>query len=157
MKKSLLLVLVIAFGLAGCVIKDDVGEKMVKLYYYNAQKDVGENGNVLCSREGLQPVERFIEESNAVIEDTIRLLLKGGISKAEEDAGLKSEFPLEGLKLVQSELVNGVLTLTFEDPNNRTSGGACRAGILWFQIEETAKQFEDVEEVKFEPETLFQP
>ncbi|MFN3301828.1 MAG: hypothetical protein ACK413_02260 [Patescibacteria group bacterium] len=36
-------------------------------------------------------------------------------------------------------------------------GGACRVGILWFQIEETAKQFPGVEKVQFLPEEIFQP
>ena len=28
---------------------------------------------------------------------------------------------------------------------------------LWYQIEETAKQFPDIKKVEFEPEELFQP
>ncbi|MEM1974244.1 MAG: hypothetical protein QXN68_05600, partial [Thermoplasmata archaeon] len=64
---------------------------------------------------------------------------------------------LEGFKLVKSELKNGVLTLTFDDPYFKSSGGACRSRILWLQIEYTAKQFSEVKEVKFFPEELFQP
>lgn len=41
--------------------------------------------------------------------------------------------------------------------NNKTNGGSCRAGILWFQIEATAKQFSEVKQVRFLPEELFQP
>jgi hypothetical protein len=50
-----------------------------------------------------------------------------------------------------------VLTLEFNDPENKTSGGSCRSGILWAQIKKTAEQFDDVEEVRFQPEELFQP
>jgi len=43
------------------------------------------------------------------------------------------------------------------DSNNATNGGACRVAILWYQIEATAKQFPNVKEVRYLPETLFNP
>jgi hypothetical protein len=54
-------------------------------------------------------------------------------------------------------LKNGVLTLEFEDAQNKAVGGACRVGVLWFQIEATAKQFPEVKEVRFLPKEIFQP
>ncbi|MGC8651262.1 MAG: hypothetical protein ACP5RX_01445 [Minisyncoccia bacterium] len=52
---------------------------------------------------------------------------------------------------------NGTLILKFNDSLNKTSGGSCRVGILWFQIEATAKQFSEVKKVEFLPEELLQP
>jgi hypothetical protein len=56
-----------------------------------------------------------------------------------------------------ANLKEGILTLEFADPQNKTGGGACRTGILRGQIETTAKQFDGVNEVRFIPEELFQP
>lgn len=131
-------------------------EKTVKLYYYNPELDKDSEGNILCSEKGLVPVERKIKSEN-IIEDTIKLLLQGKLTDEEKSKGITTEYPLEGFKLVKSELKNGVLTLTFDDPYFKSSGGACRSRILWLQIEYTAKQFSEVKEVKFYPEELFQP
>lgn len=128
----------------------------IQLFYYDPVKDQDETGNVMCTREGLAPVTRTIRSGNP-IEDTLNLLLEGNLTAEERDAGITTEFPLSGVRLIDAALMDGILTLTFEDPQNRTSGGACRAGILWFQIEETALQFPEVEEVRFMPEELFQP
>lgn len=132
-------------------------ETMVTLYYYNVGKDTDESGNVLCSRAGLQPVYRSLPEDEATVENAIELLLEGELTQAEKASGVSSEFPLEGLSLADTRLEDGVLTLTFEDPELKTSGGSCRVGVLWYQIEATALNFPEVEEVRFEPETLFQP
>lgn len=131
--------------------------RTVKLYYYNMEQDRDEEGNVLCSRQGLAAVEREIPLTISPVRDAINLLLKGELTPAEEERNIVTEFPLEGLALKNAVLKDGVLTLTFDDPLNKTSGGSCRAGILWFQIEATAKQFPEVKEVKFLPEELFQP
>lgn len=95
--------------------------------------------------------------STALIGWTVRFLLMGELTDEERDQGVTTEFPLEGVELLNTDLHDGTLTLTFADPNHRTSGGACRAGILWAQIEATAKQFPGVERVQFSPEDLFQP
>jgi len=131
----------------------------VKLYYYNPNLDRDETGNILCSRKGLVAVERKIPLSKTPIQDTIKLLLKGqeNLTEAEKALGITTEYPLEGFSLKGASLKNGILTLEFEDPNYKTGGGSCRVGILWFQIEATAKQFSEVQEVKFLPEELFQP
>lgn len=131
-------------------------EQTVKLYYYNPELDRDATGNILCSEKGLVSVERKIKSEN-LIEDTIKLLLEGKLTEEEKNKGITTEFPLEGVKLIKSELKNGVLTLWIDDPYFKTSGGACRAKILWVQIEYTAKQFSEVKEVKFFPEELFQP
>jgi len=129
----------------------------VKLYYYNYELDKDESGNAVCSRNGLVPVERQIPITQTPIQDTIKLLLSGNLTEEERVQGINTEYPLQGLSLKSASLKNGVLTLEFNDPNNKTVGGSCRVGILWFQIEATAKQFPEVKQVRFLPEEIFQP
>lgn len=131
--------------------------RKIKLYYYNSDLDKDGTGNVTCSRKGLVAVDREIPLTITPIQDAIRLLISGNLTNAEKAQGLTTEYPLAGFSLKSASLNNGVLTLAFEDINNKTSGGSCRAGILWFQIEATAKQFTEVKQVKFMPEELFQP
>lgn len=135
----------------------EVKTRIVELYYYNPALDRDETGNILCSRKGLVAVERKIPISKTPIQDTIKLLLEGGLTEEEKTVGITTEYPLEGFKLLEANLKDGVFVLKFEDPFNKTSGGACRAGILWFQIEAAAKQFSEAKEVRFLPEELFQP
>ncbi len=129
----------------------------VKLFYYNPEKDRGNDGNSLCSRKGLMSVERKIPITKTPIQDTIKLLLLGELTNEERAQGINTEYPLEGLSLKGALLKDGVLTLEFDDSNNKTVGGSCRVGILWFQIEATAEQFPEVQQVRFLPEEIFQP
>lgn len=131
--------------------------RTVPLYYYNPKLDKDGVGNILCSKNGLVPVDRQIPITNTPIQDTINLLISGKITPSEKLQGITTEYPLQGFELIAASLNNSVLTLTFNDPNNKTSGGACRVGVLWFQIEATAKQFIGVSSVKFMPAELFQP
>ncbi len=131
--------------------------RQVTLYYYNPELDMDASGNILCSRAGLTPVTREIPVTQTPIQDAVNLLLRGGLTDAERARGITTEFPLEGVSLTGAALRDGTLTLSFDDPNHKTSGGSCRAGILWFQIEATAKQFPGVTDVRFQPDTLFQP
>lgn len=129
----------------------------IKLYYYNPNKDKDASGNILCSEKGLVAVSRTIPKTMTPIQDTIRLLLKGELNGSEKAQGITTEFPLSGLSLRGASLSNRVLTLAFNDPNNRTGGGSCRVSILWKQIEATAKQFPGVSSVHYSPPELFQP
>ncbi|MDO8474536.1 MAG: tryptophan-rich sensory protein [bacterium] len=131
--------------------------RAVNLYYYNSKLDKDESGNIACSRDGLAPVERKIPITKTPIQDTIKLLLLGELTDEEQVQGIGTEYHLEGFSLKGASLQDGVLTLEFNDSKNRTVGGACRVGILWFQIEATAKQFPEVQEVRFLPEEIFQP
>ncbi len=135
----------------------NVPTRSIQLYYYNAEKDKDAAGNIQCSRDGLSAVERRIPVTQTPVQDAVRLLLKGKLTVAEKARGITTEYPLEGVALEGASLKTGTLTLAFTDPQNKTIGGACRAGILWFQIEATAKQFPEVTSVKFSPEELFQP
>jgi len=134
--------------------------KKVLLYYYNPEKDKNEKGNIKCSRDGLVAIEKEIPISQTPIKDTIELLLKGKENLTEREIlqGITTEYPLMGFKLKSLNLKeDGTLILEFEDSQNKTIGGACRVGILWFQIEQTAKQFSQVKNVQFLPKELFQP
>ncbi len=131
--------------------------KKIKLYYYNPELDKDESGNTKCSRDGLVAVKRWVAVTKTPIQDAIKLLLLGQLTEQEKNQGITTEFPLEGLLLKGVSLKDGVLTLEFDDSKNKTVGGACRVGILWFQIEATAKQFPEVKQVRFWPEELFQP
>ncbi len=131
--------------------------KTIKLYYYNYELDKDESGNIACSRNGLVAVEREIPITQTPIQDTIKLLLLGELTEEERIQGIDTEYPLEELSLKGASLKDEVLTLEFNDPNNKTVGGSCRVGILWFQVEATAKQFPEVQQVRFLPEEIFQP
>ena len=169
MKKTIIIILAGLVVVGGMVlwnknkggmmeIKNETAQSIaVKLYYYNPEKDKDAKGNILCSKQGLEPLDREFESSNSIIDDTIRLLMVGNIRNDEREKGISSEYPLPGLDLMDSDLEGGLLTLRFVDSQNKTTGGACRTAVLWAQIEATALQFEEVKEVKYLPEELFQP
>lgn len=133
--------------------------RVVSLYYYNPSLDQDESGNITCAYngKGIVSVQRNVSITQTPIQDTINLLLKGELTEAERNQGITTEYPLEGLSLQGASLNDGVLTLEFDDPYYKTGGGSCRVGILWRQIETTAKQFSGVSQVRFIPEWLFQP
>lgn len=129
----------------------------VPVYYYMQARDVDARGNALCSRDGIVAVERKLPEGHT-LKDRIDLLLLGELSSRERAEGISTEFPLAGLRLTNVEINDrGKATLTFEDVLNKTTGGACRVAILWYQIEKTARDYPGVRDVEFRPETLFQP
>lgn len=139
---------------------EEVPYRKVLLYYYSPEKDKDENGNIKCSKDGLVAIEREIPLTKTPIQDTINLFLKGKENLTSEDIaqGITTEYPLERFELKSINFKpDGTLILEFEDPLNKTIGGACRVGILWLQIEATAKQFAGVKKVQFFPEELFQP
>ncbi len=133
-------------------------QRSVQLYFYDDSKDLDAQGNVLCSSKGLVAVSRSIPSSATPIQDAVKALLGQGPTAAERTQGLESEFPLSGVTLQSANLTPaGTLTLAFADPQNRTSGGSCRVGILRAQIEATAKQFPEVKTVVLAPAAIFQP
>ncbi len=139
---------------------EKLATRKILLYYYNPEKDQDEGGDIKCSRDGLVAIERDIPLTKTPIQETIKLLLKGkeNLTDFEINQGITTEYPLDGFSLVGANLKDdGTLILEFKDPLNKTTGGSCRVGILWFQIEQTAKQFPQVKKVQFLPEELFQP
>lgn len=140
-----------------CEFSECPATKTINLFYYDYDLDKDESGNIACSRNGLVPVKREIPITQAPIQDAIKLLLSGNLTVEEHAQGINTEYPLEGLSLKGASLKDGVLMLEFSDSQNKTVGGSCRVGVLWFQIEATAKQFSEVKEVHFLPEEIFQP
>src|SRR3989344_2201551 len=136
---------------------DASSTRIIKLFFYNESKDLDASGNIMCSDKGLESVERQIPLSITPVQDAIKLLLQGELTFTEQGRGIETEFPLSGFELVSASLTNGSLTLTFADPQNRTSGGSCRVNILRAQVEATAKQFDEVKEGRLAPAELFQP
>lgn len=131
-------------------------KRTISLYYYNPENDRDASGNIMCSKQGLVEVSRNILRTVTPIQDAVNLLLRGELTKEEKEQGITTEFPLAGVLLVGAVQKGGVLTLEFKDEQNKTGGGSCRVGILWAQIEATAKQF-GATKVRFIPEELFQP
>ncbi|MDP3953904.1 MAG: Gmad2 immunoglobulin-like domain-containing protein [bacterium] len=129
----------------------------IKLYYYNQKRDREIAEYIPCDPEAVLPVSREIFLSQTPIQDTINLLLQGQVTQEEKEAGFSPMFPLEGVKLVGANLKDGVLTLEFEDPFSQTGGGSCRVRLLWAEVEKTAKQFPEIQQVRFLPEEIFQP
>lgn len=132
-------------------------QRVVQLYYYNPAQDTDKSGNILCSRDGLEAVSRTIPLTQTPLQDTLRLLLRGELTPAERARGITTEFPLSGLELQTAVVTENAATLTFADPQNKTTGGSCRVRVLWAQIEATAKQFTGNAPIRFSPDSLFQP
>ncbi len=132
-------------------------ERSVQLYYYNADEDTDDQGNIMCSEAGLVSVERKISGIQTPITSTVELLLEGSITEAEQQQGITTEFPLEGFQLEGVNLEDGVATLEFSDPQNSSSGGSCRVTILQEQIRQTVLQFDAVDEAQIIPEDILQP
>jgi hypothetical protein len=132
-------------------------QRSVSLYYYNSSLDKDVNGNILCSAKGLVSVQRSITITQTPLQDTLRLFLKGELTLSEKNSVISSEYPLSGVELKSTFISNlGVLTIDLSDPNNKTSGGACRAKILQAQLEATAKQFTSVKSIVY-TKPVFQP
>lgn len=163
MKKIIFGIFFILFlGIIAILISEEAKQpkvqlQAVKLYYYNSALDKDASGSILCSRQGLVPVERQIPLTDTPIQDTINLLIQGNLTQTERAQGVTTEYPLSGFSLQGASLQDGKLMLAFNDPNNQTSGGACRTSILRYQIEATAEQFPQVQSVKLFPQDLFQP
>ena len=129
----------------------------VRLYYPNTilANRLGTGGE--CDPRNITYVERSIELTKTPIQDTVRLLIRGQLTDKEKANGFNTEFPNKNFKLLGADLSDGSLTLFFNDVPGFTVGGSCRVGLLSSSIEKTAIQFGSVREVKFSPESLFQP
>lgn len=138
------------------IIPVPAGSTAIKLFYYDPARDQGAGGPQ-CSAAGLVAVDRVIPRTATPLKDAITLLLKGALSADEKASGITSEFPLTGVALASSTIQNGVVRLSFDDPQHTTSGGSCRVAILRAEIEATATQFPSVQSVQLLPEDLFQP
>ncbi|MBW2340068.1 MAG: GerMN domain-containing protein [Deltaproteobacteria bacterium] len=134
-----------------------VKEGRVKVLHYLPNKIMAEKVDYEVDPRALLPVEREIPFSDNLIFDTIKSLIQDQISEKEIRAGFWTGFPGDSFRLLRADLQGNTLTLHFDDPKYFTSGGSNRVGYLWLQIRMTALQFPGVKQVKYNPETLFQP
>ncbi len=136
-------------------VPDDVW--VVRVYAYHAGVDSLLHGHTACSPDAVLPLARWVPFDAPPLEASVRLLLDPPLAPWETEVGYSSEFPLPGVRLEAVYAEDGVLTLVLADPEHRTSGGACRTAILRAQIEKTALQFPEVEEVRILPPEVLQP
>ncbi|HEX8591468.1 MAG TPA: GerMN domain-containing protein [Candidatus Paceibacterota bacterium] len=129
----------------------------VTIYLYDARRDMDASGNVLCSAQGLVPSTRTVPQTEARLAAALGELFAGSLTEEERGRGLRTEFPLEGVRLSEVEVDNGTAVITVRDPDHKSSGGACRVNIMRAQIERTAREFSTVERVRFAPEGVFEP
>ena len=134
-----------------------VKEGKVKVFHYLPNKIMAEKVDYEVDPRALLPAEREIPFSDNLIYDTIKSLIQDEISEKETQAGFSTGFPGDSFRLLSADLQGNILTLHFDDPKYFTSGGSNRVGYLWLQIRMTAFQFPEVKQVKYKPETLFQP
>ncbi|MDD3694303.1 MAG: hypothetical protein PHC89_02835 [Candidatus Pacebacteria bacterium] len=124
----------------------------IALFVYDPEVD-----SYACSKKGLIPIRKTIEKTDDPITASVELLLSSTLSEDERALGYINSFPLFGFELGTARIEDGVVTLSFIDPYQTTSGGACRVEIMKNQIETTVLQFKNVREVNFLPQELFQP
>jgi spore germination protein GerM len=119
---------------------DEEKEKIsVKLYYHDLSTDSSFNS---CTADKFKVIE--VSPENKIKETIERLLTEGNMEKHPD------------FKLLNMNLKNGILTLEFPFIPSFTTGGSCRIMLMTDQITKTAKQFEEVKEVRFKPE-VFEP
>ncbi len=129
----------------------------VNVFAYHAGVDLLLHGHTACSPDAVLPLARWVPFDAPPLEASVRLLLDHPLPPWEAEVGYSSEFPLPGVSLEAVYVEDGVVTVVLADPEHRTSGGACRTGILRAQIEKTALQFPEVEEVRILPPEALQP
>jgi spore germination protein GerM len=134
-----------------------VTEGKARVFHYLPNKDIAEKLNYEADPRALLPVEREIAFSENLIFDTINSLIQSELSEKEKQAGFWTSFPGDSFRLLRAEFQGHTLTLYFDDPTYFTSGGSNRVGYMWLQIQMTALQFPEVENVRYKPKTLFQP
>ncbi|NOQ95169.1 MAG: hypothetical protein GQ555_00955 [Desulfobacterales bacterium] len=134
-----------------------VKEGKVKVLHYLPNKIMAEKVDYEVDPRALLPAEREIPFSDNLIYDTINSLIQDEISEKETQAGFWTGFPGDSFRLLSADLQGNILTLHFDDPKYFTSGGSNRVGYLWLQISMTALQFPEVRQVRYTPQTLFQP
>ena len=134
-----------------------VTDGKARVFHYLPNKHAAEKLNYEADPRALLPVQRKIAFSENLVFDTINSLIESGLSETDKQAGFWTSFPGESFRLLRAELEGETLTLYFDDPMYFTSGGSNRVRYMWLQIQMTALQFPEVDKVRYEPKTLFQP
>lgn len=128
----------------------------VRLYYYNELLDKAlHNGEINGDSDAILPVERTIPVSQAPINDSIRLLLKGELTNMERELGFKTELPNKNLIFLGAKREGSTLILNFEDKGFLPDIKADKIDVLKSIIIKTAMQFDNVKNVILQPDSLF--
>lgn len=156
LKKALIFVLVaiFLFFIFNCFGAEN--KILILLYYLNTKMVLQQFP--FEPEKAVFPVYREIPKSATPIRDAIELLIKGELTKQEEELGFITKFPHPGFKLINLDLTkDGTLILQFTEIFGFTTGGSSRMLVRQEQIKKTALQFREVKSVEFYPESLFQP
>ena len=130
----------------------------VKLYYFNQEEDKKLSVEQQLNVNSILPIERTISKSDNLIEDVIALLLEWKLTNEEIEKWFHTSFPNEKFYLKNFNLDSDwTLTLEFSQVAWFTSWGSAQQLLLKASIEKTVRQFSEVKQVKFLPDTLFQP
>ena len=113
----------------------------VKLYYHDQNLDPDVQ---LCETNNF--IEQDIDKTGSPIKETINALIRSGVFEQDD------KFVLESINLKN----DGTLVLQFPFVGGFTTGGSCRIGMMTDQIIKTARQFDEVKNVIFEPR-VFEP
>lgn len=123
------------------ILNNDSGIVTTKLYYWDQTLDEFIQHEE-CTTNTVKTIS--VDEKNRIKETLDRLITEGPIEKHAN------------FRLLDMKLNDGILTLKFPYIPSFTTGGSCRIGLLLDQIVKTAKQFSEVDEVRFDPE-VFEP
>ena len=136
--------------------RDGIRYRTIKLYYYDYEKDK-------CNdyAKGIVPVERKVADSDDIettIKDTLNLWLQGELTAEENEGGLSREISSDDDVKVTDVTIDekGILTLTFSDPQHKTSGGSCHAGVLYAELEAIVRQFTEIKSFRVLPIGIFE-
>lgn len=136
--------------------RDGIRYRTIKLYYYDYEKDK-------CNdyAKGIVPVERKVADSDDIettIKDTLNLWLQGELTAEENEGGLSREISSDDDVKVTDVTIDekGILTLTFSDPQHKTSGGSCHAGVLYAELEAIVWQFTEIKSFRVLPLGIFE-
>ncbi len=132
----------------------DYRNREVKLFFSNIKEDPGV---VDCAK--VFSLSREIQYDEQPVAGALRQLV-AGLTEAEMKEGFVNNLP-EAVKVQKIELLDGVLTVDFNQALQQGVGGSCRVIAIRSQIIETLKQFEGIKEVVIsidgEKEAILQP
>jgi len=110
----------------------------LKIYYHDSKIDPEVNN---CQANNFKDIT--LAQSSTPLTDALKYL----VDQIQQENQTDYRDRVNQFELVSAVISDGIATLTFTDPALFTSGGSCRIGILFSQIEKTALQFSAVKKV----------
>ena len=129
----------------------------VSLFVYDKSRDQVYNGKPLCLSQAMTDITREQPSNKASLPDIIELLMEGVLDPKERAEGLKTEFPVDQVELVNVLVHEGTATVTFHDPLRTLSEDTCRTRTLRHQLEYTILAYPGISDVEFLPEGILRP